>query len=108
VHVGIYSIENQIEIYLELIEITIKTKKEFEIEVHPLALCKYQNRYFKIINDLITLTLDLVSIPREQSSIRQFYYDLIIEHIERKTIIKEHLLEMLINWENHDIIKQAE
>jgi hypothetical protein len=104
----INSIESQLEVYLKLIEITLKTKNEFEIEVHPKALNKYQVRCFGMIYDLVTLILDLVKIPTENIGIRQFYYDLIIEHIDRKTIIKEHLLEMLINWENHDIIIQAE
>jgi hypothetical protein len=108
VRVGIKTIEEQVEIYLTLIEITLKTKEEFEAEIHPQSLNKYQCRYCEIVHHLITLTLDTVKIPKTAISIRQLYSDLIMEHIDRKIIIKKHLLEMLMNWENHDIIKQAE
>jgi hypothetical protein len=108
VHVEAKAIETQLEIYLNLIEITLKIKNEFETEIHPQALVKYQNQYYEIILHLITLTLDLVKIPRVENGVRQFFYDLIIEHANKKIITKEHLLEMLMNWENHDIIEQAE
>lgn len=102
------SVEQQINVYLKLIEVTFKTKREFEVEIHPEALTKFHNRHYGITVHLVSLVLDLIKIPKKDIHRRQLYYDLIVEHIERKTITKEHLLEMLISWEDHDIIEQAE
>lgn len=102
------SVEHQANIYIQLIKITLKIKNEFETEIHPTSLLKFQNKYHDIAYHLVELILDLVKIPRDCIRTRMTYHDFIYEHVERNTITKEHLINKLISWENFDIMEQAD
>lgn len=94
--------------YMRLIDITIKNKQNFEVEIHPDSLHKFQNSQMYIIDTIGHMIMDTLMIPKDDIRTRMFYLDCIQEHYLRKTITKKHLKEMLISWEEHGIIKQAE
>jgi len=102
------SVEHQVEIYIQLIKITLKIKAEFETEIHPTSLLKFQNKYHDIAYHLVELTLDLVKIPRQCTKTRMTYHDFIYQHVERNIFTQKHLINMLISWENFDIMEQAD
>ena len=102
------SVEGQVEIYIQLIKITLRIKEEFEAEVHPNSLLKFQNKYHDIAYHLVELILDLIEIPKQCIKTRMTYHDFICEHVERKTITKKHLINKLLCWENFDIMEQAD
>lgn len=107
-HLNDNSIEHQVNIYIHLIKITLRIKKEFEVDIHPTSLLKFQNKYHEIAYHLVELILDLVKIPKDHRKTRMTYHDFIYQHVERNTITKKHLINMLISWENFDIIEQAD
>jgi hypothetical protein len=107
-HLSDYSTIHQVQIYLHLINTTLRIKKEFEVDIHPTSLLKFQHKYNEIINQMCELILDLVKIPKSNLVARMTYTDYIIQHAERKIITKEHLIERLFSWENFDIIEQAD
>jgi hypothetical protein len=102
------SVEHQVNIYIHLIKITKRIKREFEPDIHPTALAKYHNKYHQIVHNLTELILDLLKMPKDDLLLRATYHDLILEHIERRTITEEHLKERLFSWEEFGIIEQAE
>lgn len=94
--------------YMRLIDIAIHNKQEFEAEIHPEALNKFQHRQLALIDTLSEMILDCLQIPKSNTRLRLFYLDCIQEHYLRKTISKKHLKEMLISWQENGIIEQAE
>ena len=100
--------EQQVTIYIQLIKITLRIKEEFEAEIHPNSLLRFQNKYHDIAYHLVELILDLVKIPKQCIKTRMTYHDFILEHVERNTITKKHLINKLTSWENFDIMEQAD
>lgn len=94
--------------YMRLIDICIKNKLNFEVDIHPDSLFKFQSSQMYIIDIIGHMIMDTLDIPKDDIRTRMFYLDCIQEHYLRKTITKKHLKEMLISWKEHGIIKQAE
>lgn len=107
IHVGKKTLKN-LRNYMLLIDIVIQNKKDFETEIIPESLSKYQQRQLALIDDLSEMILDCLEIPKEDIKTRMFYLDCIQEHYLRKTISKKHLKEMLVSWQENGIIEQAE
>jgi hypothetical protein len=94
--------------YMKLIDVIIKNKKRFEVEIHPDSLHEFQIKQLNIIDTIGHMIMDTLEIPKDDTRTRIFYLDCIQEHYLRKTITKKHLKQMLISWEEYGIIKQAE